>query len=290
MLDTTEAREIGHDTGELVVFDVHHSTWTPTGSAATGRPVWEYLAPVTQGDLLIGVPDRFSVHGFGWPPNFRAPTHFHDVDQIQLVVSGMASMGSRVLRPGDGVFTPAGRSYNFQTGRNGATILEFRSSASFATAYKERDAAMLGRLVERDASAVRYVDAEVPLSIPGFTPPEHAGKPSFFSATNTPVAPARPAAWHGQSNLQIPWQSLVEPPGDDGYRLGGFVVQPSAHIETHTAEVPRVWFVFGGSVELDEHVIGPGMGMYVPTGTELAAAAGPSGSHVLEFSAPSPAP
>lgn len=277
MRTAEEAREQGVDDGSIVLFDAHASTWTATGDMDTGRPVWEYLAGVKQGDVLIGVPDRFSVYGFAWPADYKAPTHFHDVDQIQLIVTGEAWMGSRRLRPGQGVFTPAGRAYNFSTGPAGCTMLEFRSQASFRTAYKERDVDMLGRPIRFGGVVDPDPTIKPQTEIPEWTPPDSVGKPVFFDAeTCEPTDDLL-----GDGTVRV--QHLVAPSESTAYTLTGLDMKPASSIPSHSQSAHRVLFVLSGEVEADGAALRHGQGLYVPAGAELSCAAGPVGARFVEF-------
>lgn len=59
-------------------------------------------------------------------PLFR---HSHGPDCLYQVIGGSLSLGSEVLRKGDGFFLPAGTPYTFRPGPEGVEILEFRHEA-----------------------------------------------------------------------------------------------------------------------------------------------------------------
>jgi quercetin dioxygenase-like cupin family protein len=285
MRTATEAREVGVDDGTVVRFDVHATTWTATGDMDTGRPVWEYLAPVKQGDVLIGVPARPSVFGFAWPPDYRAPTHFHDVDQIQLVTAGETWMGNRCLRPGQGVFTPAGRSYNFLTGPAGSTIIEFRAGASFQTAYKARDVGLLGRPVRRGGVVDTEAAMPAPTSIPGWTAPDHPGKPVFFDAETSPILPDSPgdtAALPPPVAAVVGFQHLLTPTSDAGFSLAGLTVKPGGAVPEHIQSVWRILYMLSGELVVEGASLRLGQGLYVPASAPLSFAAGGAGAHLVE--------
>ena len=61
-----------------------------------------------------------------YAPNTVIPRHRHDCDQVVLILEGSARQGNRVLGPGSGYFTPAGKAYSLQMGPEGCAYVEFR--------------------------------------------------------------------------------------------------------------------------------------------------------------------
>jgi hypothetical protein len=61
-----------------------------------------------------------------YAPNTVIPRHRHDCDQVVLVLEGSMSQGNRVLGPGCGYYTPAGRAYALAVGSEGCCYVEFR--------------------------------------------------------------------------------------------------------------------------------------------------------------------
>ncbi|GAA2405138.1 hypothetical protein GCM10010191_11150 [Actinomadura vinacea] len=72
-----------------------------------------------------------------FPPNIEFPRHWHDCDQIVVVVEGSVSLGRTVLKPGAGYYTKAGTTYTFKVGPAGVRILEFRAVSNFRTVFVE---------------------------------------------------------------------------------------------------------------------------------------------------------
>jgi quercetin dioxygenase-like cupin family protein len=59
------------------------------------------------------------------PAGSDVPRHRHGRDQIVLVVEGSLWQGNRELTAGSGFFTPAGSTYSFRAGPEGAKFHEF---------------------------------------------------------------------------------------------------------------------------------------------------------------------
>jgi quercetin dioxygenase-like cupin family protein len=78
---------------------------------------------------------------------FPLPLHSHDADCFYHVMAGSIRFGTDELRPGDGVFIPAGVPYSFTTGDEGAEFLEVRTSDNFDTQFKPNNAAYWDRIV-----------------------------------------------------------------------------------------------------------------------------------------------
>ena len=78
----------------------------------------------TETRLLV---DQGSMHltEVKMPAGSDVPPHRHGRDQIVLVVEGSLWQGNRELTSGSGFFTPAGTTYSFSAGPNGAKFHEF---------------------------------------------------------------------------------------------------------------------------------------------------------------------
>ena len=92
---------------------------------------------------LLADPDNdgMSAGCYYFEPNFVMPRHYHDTDQVVLVVEGELRQGNKVLKPGSGYFTPAGSPYAFTAGPAGCRIIEFRDRSNFRTVYVDDDPA-----------------------------------------------------------------------------------------------------------------------------------------------------
>ena len=57
---------------------------------------------------------------------YAVPRHYHEEDQVFIVLEGEVRQGNRRFGPGSGMFVPAGSTYGVQYGPEGARYLEIR--------------------------------------------------------------------------------------------------------------------------------------------------------------------
>ena len=57
---------------------------------------------------------------------YAVPRHYHEEDQVFIVLEGEVRQGNRRFGPGSGMFVPAGNTYGVQYGPEGARYLEIR--------------------------------------------------------------------------------------------------------------------------------------------------------------------
>jgi quercetin dioxygenase-like cupin family protein len=62
-------------------------------------------------------------------PNVVIGHHSHDTAQIILIWKGEVRQGNKVLRAGEGYYTPGGARYSITAGPQGVTTLEFRPTS-----------------------------------------------------------------------------------------------------------------------------------------------------------------
>jgi mannose-6-phosphate isomerase-like protein (cupin superfamily) len=67
---------------------------------------------------VVGPEGERSPHG--------VPRHYHEEDQVFIVLEGEVRQGNRRFGPGSGMFVPAGNTYGVQYGPEGARYLEIR--------------------------------------------------------------------------------------------------------------------------------------------------------------------
>jgi quercetin dioxygenase-like cupin family protein len=79
-------------------------------------------------------------------PHYVLPRHSHDGDCLYYIVEGTVTMGSQVLRAGDGFFVPSDAPYAYEVGPDGAVVLEFRSRTSFGMKVASRQDARFRRM------------------------------------------------------------------------------------------------------------------------------------------------
>jgi quercetin dioxygenase-like cupin family protein len=85
--------------------------------------------------------DAKSVLQVAYDPNTYIPQHYHDVDQIVVVLKGSIFQGRREFKAGAGYFTPAGLRYSVKAGPEGASLIEIRRCAlgDFDTIWVEEN-------------------------------------------------------------------------------------------------------------------------------------------------------
>jgi hypothetical protein len=62
---------------------------------------------------------------------YPLPLHSHAGDCLYYLVAGSVRVGSEELKPGDGFFVGSDVPYTYETGPEGAEVLEFRASDAF---------------------------------------------------------------------------------------------------------------------------------------------------------------
>ncbi len=270
--------------GVLQQFDVHDAEWVrlldekqQAPEALIGRQA-EYLSQISRAALLVEPPDRLSVWGVAFAPGFYVRTHYHDVDQFLLVIRGEFRIGSRTLRPGHGVFMPAGNPYNATVGRAGGSFLEFREVANYRTAFSAADAPSVG--------------PDAPTAIPGWSRPEGKKRTTKFFDAETCPAIACPGLGPGDLGRAAPaapagalrYQSLHVIPGD-GYSMISVATDRALHVPRHHQDADRIIYVLAGEMSLaaNPKPLRAGAGLFVPAWTPLEIGTGPVGVKYLEF-------
>ncbi|OLO25801.1 hypothetical protein PZ61_0235805 [Streptomyces sp. MNU77] len=91
--------------------------------------------------LNLAGEDARSVLQVAYDPNAYIPQHYHDVDQVVLVVRGTLFQGKREFKAGSGYYTPAGVRYSVKAGPEGVSVVEIRRCAlgDFDTVWVEEN-------------------------------------------------------------------------------------------------------------------------------------------------------
>lgn len=97
--------------------------------------------------VLINVPG-FSLVQVWFKKNFPLPLHSHNVDCLYYVIAGSISLGTEELGAGDGFFIKADTRYTYNTGPNGAEILEIRSAQAFNFVDHSKNASYFEKSVD----------------------------------------------------------------------------------------------------------------------------------------------
>jgi mannose-6-phosphate isomerase-like protein (cupin superfamily) len=96
---------------------------------SVARPTnWKFQPLLNQTD-----DNAWSVTCYIVPPEserrpYAVPRHYHEEDQVFIVLEGEVRQGNRRFGPGSGMFVPAGNTYGVQYGPEGARYLEIRHS------------------------------------------------------------------------------------------------------------------------------------------------------------------
>jgi mannose-6-phosphate isomerase-like protein (cupin superfamily) len=94
---------------------------------SVARPTnWKFQPLLNQTD-----DNGWSVTCYIVPPEserlpYAVPRHYHEEDQVFIVLEGEVRQGNRRFGPGSGMFVPAGSTYGVQYGSEGARYLEIR--------------------------------------------------------------------------------------------------------------------------------------------------------------------
>ena len=91
----------------------------------------------------------FSLMHLWVKPRYPLTRHSHDCACLYYVIRGQVLMGNRTLSAGDSVFVPAGATYRFDGGPDGAEVLEVRHGVErFATKVGRMSHSELERMTE----------------------------------------------------------------------------------------------------------------------------------------------
>jgi len=124
------------DPEKMSFFDLHDMPWT---GVVTGREQPEDIGnPMTSLKALVNPAGESgcSLQAVKYRPNSVVPRHRHDVAQVVMILEGEARLGSRVIKPGAGYYTPAGFAYSVHAGPEGVTLVEFRPTPlNFSSEY-----------------------------------------------------------------------------------------------------------------------------------------------------------
>jgi hypothetical protein len=109
-------------------FDWNELPEEPAPTAENNVPGQLVIAQGLTGDEYE---DGLSLGLYYVGPGVGAPRHYHDSDQIIVILEGEMTVGKRRLRAGAGYFTKSGQQYSFKAGPRGCRFLEFRPNTWF---------------------------------------------------------------------------------------------------------------------------------------------------------------
>jgi hypothetical protein len=100
--------------------------------------------------LFTAIPfnsNDYSILAMKLAPNFTIPRHYHETDQLVIVVAGTARQGNRQFNVGDAYFTPGNTPYSLTAGPEGCRVIEIRKHSlhELLTHWVEADPARWNR-------------------------------------------------------------------------------------------------------------------------------------------------
>jgi hypothetical protein len=118
--------------------------------------MWRALLPGMKSRALLYQPgsEGMSVIHSWFGPNLQFLRHSHPGlgDCVYYVSKGELTMGSKVLKSGDGWFQPSGAPYKFRAGPDGVEVVEFRADpgteGAAVTKIDESSLAEIERITE----------------------------------------------------------------------------------------------------------------------------------------------
>jgi hypothetical protein len=206
-----------------------------TADPATGRAAIAYLGPHPRASGTIwpqGTPQLFRVESD--PDSEPIATHFHPIDQFQLIVGGTGWLASHPVGIGSLHYADAYRPYGpIEAGRDGLAFLTLRATVDFGAYYMPASRNLLREKAGRQASTPRRRNITVDLL----------------------AAADEPAARHG-------WHPALHKP--DGLQV--LVVELGANVAAPPVQVGGAGgylAVLSGAVTVGRHHIGAGGAAFI---------------------------
>jgi len=156
-----EAGELGHDQMPFVGVD----EGVMAGFAKLGAAgAMEAMGAITS--CLFREPGAagLSLCHAWFKSDYILPRHSHSADCVYYILGGEVTMGTQILRKGDGIFIPAHDGYTLKAGPQGAEILEFRNATEFDIHFKGNDEAHWDRMTEVQLAKKDVWPSETPPS------------------------------------------------------------------------------------------------------------------------------
>lgn len=91
----------------------------------------------------------FSLTKVWFKSGYPLPLHTHTSDCLYYIVAGSIRLGSEVYGPGDGFFVGAEVPYTYETGPEGAEVLEFRNTDTFNIRFMAKNKKAWDKTVEK---------------------------------------------------------------------------------------------------------------------------------------------
>lgn len=159
-----EAKDLGHD--EMPMIGVDEGLIAGMGEQVAARRAG--LVP-EETKVVFCEPSGTGINLMrAWfKSGYILPRHSHSTDCLYYVLAGEARFGTQILRPGDGVFVPAGDAYTLEAGPDGVEFLEFRTDQGFNMVFSNNDAAHLEKMsIAFNANKHHWVDEVRPTEKP----------------------------------------------------------------------------------------------------------------------------
>lgn len=121
---------------------------SPVIAAGMDRVVAEGVLDGTVVKTLFSMPG-FSLTYAWFKSGFPLPPHAHNSDCLYYVIAGELTMGTELLRAGDGFFVPAHVGYSYVPGPNGVEIVEFRHTEQFTFRFLARSESAWEKIVQK---------------------------------------------------------------------------------------------------------------------------------------------
>ena len=91
----------------------------------------------------------FSLTHVWFKSGYPLPLHSHTSDCLYYIVAGSVSVGTEKLGPGDGFFVAGDVPYTYETGPEGAEVLEFRNTDDFNIRFMAKNSKAWDKAAER---------------------------------------------------------------------------------------------------------------------------------------------
>jgi len=121
---------------------------SPTMAAALGQFVRDGGEAGQKVQMAYARPGMSLTHVW-FKSGYPLPLHSHSGDCLYYIVAGSIRVGRDELGPGDGFFVSSDVPYTYETGPNGAEVLEFRATDKMDIRFIARDQASWTKTVDK---------------------------------------------------------------------------------------------------------------------------------------------
>jgi len=148
-----------------------HSEGPPPERAPLNALFAEGVAAGSSSRVLFRgpTPSSFSLVYAWFKSDYPLPAHSHSTPCLYYIIAGELTLGTKVLKAGDGFFVPANAFYSYKAGPQGVEILEFRDACEFDFVFRGATLPMWERAGEIMKNNLERWKTEAP-------PPREAAK------------------------------------------------------------------------------------------------------------------